>query len=186
MFSNNIYPTSELYAAAKSGSIEEVKLVLEKYKNQGLKPDRGTLSAAIKSGNVSLVKYFKDEHNLNPKSGIMEAIDEAKSLEMAQYLLTTHPELRNGLDHMITWAAARTGNLETLQFFLQPKFHLRADDGTLYDAVRGGNLAMVEYLVDDYGLNDIAEAHEFATKSGKETIASYFQEKVESTQKLRM
>lgn len=50
----------------------------------------------------------------------------------------------------------------------------------MYDAVRGGNLDMVKYLVDDYGLTDITEAHEFADRSGKKEIASYFQEKVDS------
>src|SRR3990167_856574 len=118
MFSNKIQPTSELYAAARSGSLDDVKNILEKYKSQGLKPDRGTLSAAIKSGNVSLVQYFNDEHNLIPKSGLMEAIDTAKSLEMAKYLVKEYPAILHTVDHTITWAAARTGDVEFLKFIL--------------------------------------------------------------------
>ncbi len=64
-----------------------------------------------------------------------------------------------------------------LKFFLQRKFFLQADVGTLYDAVRGGNLDMVKYLVDDYGLTDIAEAHEFADRSGKKKLLLIFRKK---------
>lgn len=157
MFRNTVQPTAELYAAAKSGNIDDVKNILEKYKNQGLKPDRGTLTAAIKSGNVAVVKYLTEEHQLIPGSGIMEAVDEAKSFEMAQYLFNTYPKTRFCLDHTITWAAARSGNLEMLKFFLE---RFDADTGTLYDAVSGGNLDMVKYLVDDCSMTDIAEAHQ--------------------------
>jgi hypothetical protein len=167
-------PTAELYAAARTGNIENVKNVLSKHKE--LKPDRGTLAAAIKSGSTPLVIYFREEHKLIPKSGVMEAVDEAKSFEMAQYLLNTYPELKFTIDHTITWAAARTGNLDMLKFFLQRKFLLRADQGTLYDAVRGGNPEMVKYLVNDYGISDISEAHELAKNSGKTEIADFFQE----------
>ena len=181
MFRNPIQPTTELYTAARAGDMEKVKQVLDLYKSTGLKPDRGTLAAAIKSGNITLVQYLKDAHQLSPKSGVMEAVDEAKSFEMVQYLLKNHPELGYKLDHTITWAAARTGNLDMLKFFLHPKFHLRADDGTLYDAVRGGNLEMVKYLVDECGITSISEAHEFAERSGKQAISEYFQEKTKPT-----
>lgn len=111
-------PTKKLYTAARAGNIEDVKSILDRYKERGLKPDRGTLAAAIKSGSVPLVEYFKNAHNLIPKSGIMEAVDEAKSFEMAQYLMNTYPTLRMTIDNTITWAAARTGNLDMLKFFL--------------------------------------------------------------------
>ena len=89
MFSNKIQPTSELYAAARSGSLDDVKNILEKYKSQGLKPDRGTLSAAIKSRNVSLVQYFKDEHNpslLADEGTLFDAV-RSGSLQMVKYIV---------------------------------------------------------------------------------------------------
>lgn len=185
MFSNKIQPTSELYAAARSGSLDDVKNILEKYKSQGLKPDLGTVSAAIKSGNVSLVQYFKDEHGLTPKSGLMEAIDVAKSLEMARYLVKEYPTMLRTVDHTITWAAARTGDLECLKFILQAgRPWLRADEGTLYDAVRGGSLPMVKYVVEECGISDIDEAHEFADKSGKKEIEKYLQDRMNDRPKM--
>lgn len=176
-----IEPKQELYNAALEGNIEKVKNILEKYKEQKLKPDSGTLAVAIKSGCVPLVQYLNNEHKLIPRNGIMEAVDTARSLEMVQYLMNTYPSLRQTIDNTITWAAARTGNLEMLKFFLQRKFFLHADEGTLYDSVRSGNLDMVKYLVDEYGLTDVTEAYEFAIKSEKKEISVYLQEKMNLT-----
>ena len=180
MFSKTIQPTAELYAAARAGNLEDVKNILEKYKSQGLKPDRGTLLAAIKSGNVTLVQYFNKEHGSIPKCGLMEAFDEAKSLEMAKYLVKEFPALLHSADHHLTWAAARTGDVECLKFVLQVgRPWIRADSGTLCDAVRGGSLDMVRLLVEEHSLTDIDEALEFAKSRNNQEIVVYLQSKLE-------
>jgi hypothetical protein len=174
-----ILPTpKDLYNAARKGDLEQVKTMLETHQDHGLKPDGGTLLAAIKSGNVGLVKYFKEQHGLVPKSGIMEATDEAKSFEMVKYLMETYPSFRFGLDNTITWAAARTGDVEFLKYFLYldlPRIY--ADTGTLYDAVRANSLTIVKYLVEQYGIKDLDEACELAKDRGSETIFAYLKEK---------
>lgn len=186
MFRNTVSPTAELYAVARAGNFSGVKILLDKYKDQGLKPDRGTLLAAIKSGNLDLVKYFKEEYQLVPKSGIMEATDEARSLELVKYLIKEYPSLRWTVDNTITWAAARTGDVKFLKYFLEGEFHVRPDEGTLYDAVRGGSLDMVKLLTQHYGITNVWEAHQLAKETGKNDIDAYFQAFLEAEQKSTM
>jgi len=166
----------ELYNAFLISNLIHCNRILEKYKNINLQPDQACVSAAIKSGSIEAVKFLKENYHLEPKdtSCFMYALDNAKSLDMVKYLSSNYQYLvleawqRNDL----SWAAARSGNLELLKFCVD-ELQLPFDSGTLYDAVRSSVIDLVKYLVDDKGFKELDEAFHLAQENDFHDIKNY-------------
>jgi len=166
LFKNAVEIKSEankaLHQAFLSGDMSQVVVLLERHTDLNLQPNQASVSAAIKSGNTKLLDLLETAFNLKPvrsSSNAMDAI-ESKNIDMLKRIA---PTCRGSVGdrYDLSWAAARTGDIEILRFCVE-QLRIPVNSGTLYDAVRSGEIKLVKYLVEEHGVRDEDDALQLA------------------------
>ena len=154
-----------LYAAASSGSLKCVLLLLEAgaSKDQG-KTDNGStpLYKAAAKGHLEVVRFLvesgakKDQSRTdNGATPLFHSVDAQRYLEVVRFLVESGANKDQGTtDNGSTpvFIAARKGHLEVVRFLVESgasKNQATADDGTtpLHIAAAGGRLEVVRFLI---------------------------------------
>ncbi len=177
----------QLNPAVEKGDLATVKKIIDENSDIEITPNSLTVAKAIISGNLELLQYFKDKFSITPlivmPNDMNYAIKQMNNPDMFKHLLTAYRGMRFGLNKETTWIVARSGQLDNLKLLLSIRIPL-ADSGTLFEAVKSGNLDCVKFLVEDYKFDGklVITNYEEALKQAKDKklddIVAYLQDRL--------
>jgi ankyrin repeat protein len=188
--------STALDLACRRGHLEVVKLLVAAggdLRRQGGE-ECGVLTSAALGGKLDVVKYLveeagADERHLSPgrMTALMWAIEQG-DMGVVRYLVgrpATDLDAKNVAGQSAVNIACRTGHLEIVKLLVAAGVEISPNSnkwGALTDAVAGGKLDVVKYLLEEAGagerrLNpDLATLLSFAANCRDAKIAAYLQQ----------
>ena len=138
--------------AVKSGNLKLIKYLVEHGANVHILDDQVIVHACGVGGNLDIVKYLVEEHNIDVHSQDDKALiiaSRAKKFDIVQYLVD-HGANVHAQDDKALIVVSSNGSLKIVKYLVEHGADIHAqNDHALINASSNGNLQIVKYLIDN-------------------------------------